>query len=135
MIKIIAAYLGTGLTMLVLDAIWLTQMIPRLYQPRIGELLAEKPSPAPAVVFYLLYVAGIVLLAVLPALREGGWKRLLIHAAAFGLVAYATYDLTNQATMKTWSTTITLVDMAWGTFITTVSASAGFAAARWALTR
>ena len=135
MIKIIAAYLGTGLTMLVLDAIWLTQMIPRLYQPRIGELLAEKPSPAPAVVFYLLYVAGIVLLAVLPALREGGWKRLLIHAAAFGLVAYATYDLTNQETMKTWSTTITLVDMAWGTFITTVSASAGFAAARWALTR
>ncbi|WP_299009250.1 DUF2177 family protein [uncultured Caulobacter sp.] len=135
MIKIIAAYLGTGLTMLVLDAIWLTQMIPRLYRPRIGELLAEKPSPAPAVVFYLLYVAGIVLLAVLPALREGGWKRLLIHAAAFGLVAYATYDLTNQATMKTWSTTITLVDMAWGTFITTVSASAGFAAARWALTR
>ena len=135
MIKIVAAYLGTGLTMLVLDAIWLTQMIPRLYQPRIGELLATKPSPPPAVVFYLLYVAGIVLLAVLPALREGGWKRLLIHAAAFGLVAYATYDLTNQATMKTWSTTITLVDMAWGTFITTVSASAGFAAARWALTR
>lgn len=135
MIKIVAAYLGTALTMLVLDAVWLTQMSPRLYQPRIGELLAAKPSLPPAVVFYLLYVAGIVLLAVLPALREGGWKRLLIHAAAFGLVAYATYDLTNQATMKTWSTTITLVDMAWGTFITTVSASAGFAAARWALTR
>ena len=135
MIKILAAYLGTALTMLVLDAVWLTQMSPRLYQPRIGELLAAKPSLPPAVVFYLLYVAGIVLLAVLPALREGGWKRLLIHAAAFGLVAYATYDLTNQATLKTWSTTITLVDMAWGTFITTVSASAGFAAARWALNR
>jgi uncharacterized membrane protein len=135
MIKIVAAYLGTALTMLVLDAVWLTQMSPRLYQPRIGELLAAKPSLPPAVVFYLLYVAGIVLLAVLPALREGGWKRLLIHAAAFGLVAYATYDLTNQATMKTWSTTITLIDMAWGTFITTVSASAGFAAARWAMTR
>ncbi|MCK5910644.1 MAG: DUF2177 family protein [Caulobacter sp.] len=135
MIKIVAAYLGTALTMLVLDAVWLTQMSPRLYQPRIGDLLAAKPSLPPAVVFYLLYVAGIVLLAVLPALREGGWKRLLIHAAAFGLVAYATYDLTNQATMKTWSTTITLIDMAWGTFITTVSASAGFAAARWAMTR
>lgn len=135
MIKIVAAYLGTALTMLVLDAVWLTQMSPRLYQPRIGELLAAKPSLPPAVVFYLLYVVGIVLLAVLPALREGGWKRLLIHAAAFGLVAYATYDLTNQATLKTWSTTITLVDMAWGTFITTVSASAGFAAARWVLSR
>lgn len=135
MIKILAAYLGAALTMLVLDAVWLTQMSPRLYQPRIGELLATKPSLPPAVVFYLLYVAGIVLLAVLPALREGGWKRLLINAAAFGLVAYATYDLTNQATLKTWSTTITLVDMAWGTFVTTVAASAGFAAARWALNR
>ena len=135
MIKIVAAYLGTALTMLVLDAVWLTQMSPRLYQPRIGELLAAKPSLPPAVVFYLLYIAGIVLLAVLPALREGGWKRLLVHAAAFGLVAYATYDLTNQATLKTWSTTITILDMAWGTFITTVSASAGFAAARWTLNR
>ena len=131
MIQFAVAYVGTALAMLVLDIIWLTQMVNRLYQPRIGELLAEKPSMPPAVVFYLLYVAGIVILAVMPALREGGWKRLLVHAAVFGLVAYATYDLTNQATMKTWSTTITLVDMAWGTFITTVAASAGYAAARW----
>ncbi|PHY21719.1 DUF2177 family protein [Caulobacter sp. BP25] len=135
MIQVAAAYLGTALAMLVLDIIWLTQMSPRLYQPRIGELLAEKPSMPPAVIFYLLYVAGIVVLAVLPALREGGWRRLLVHAAVFGLVAYATYDLTNQATLKTWSTTITVVDMAWGTFITTVSASAGFAAARWIASR
>ena len=131
MIQFAVAYVGTALAMLVLDIIWLTQMVNRLYQPRIGELLAEKPSMPPAVVFYLLYVAGIVILAVMPALREGGWKRLLVHAPVFGLVAYATYDLTNQATMKTWSTTITLVDMAWGTFITTVAASAGYAAARW----
>lgn len=135
MIQFAVAYVGTALAMLVLDVIWLTQMVNRLYQPRIGELLAEKPSMPPAVVFYLLYVAGIVILAVMPALREGGWKRLLVHAAVFGLVAYATYDLTNQATMKTWSTTITLVDMAWGTFITTVAASAGYAAARWLATR
>lgn len=135
MIQVAAAYLGTAFAMLVLDIIWLTQMSPRLYQPRIGELLAEKPSMPPAVIFYLLYVTGIVVLAVLPALREGGWRRLLVHAVVFGLVAYATYDLTNQATLKTWSTTITVVDMAWGTFITTVSASAGFAAARWIASR
>lgn len=135
MIQIAAAYFGTALAMLVLDIIWLTQMVHRLYQPRIGELLADKPSMPPAVIFYLLYVAGIVVLAVLPALREGGWRRLLVHAAVFGLVAYATYDLTNQATLKTWSTTITVIDMAWGTFITTVSASAGFAAARWVMSR
>lgn len=132
MIQIAAGYLATALTMLVLDAVWLTMAVPRLYQPRIGELLAAKPSLPPAVIFYLLYVTGIVVLAVLPAMREGGWRRLLVHAAVFGLVAYATYDLTNQATLKTWSTTITLVDMVWGTLVTTLSASAGYAAMRWA---
>lgn len=130
MIRLAAGYLATALTMLVLDGAWLTLASPRLYQPRIGELLAAKPSLPPAVAFYLLYVAGIVALAILPALREGGWRRLLIHAATFGLVAYATYDLTNQATLKTWSTTITLVDMAWGTLVTTAAASAGFAVMR-----
>ncbi|WP_297514676.1 DUF2177 family protein [uncultured Caulobacter sp.] len=130
MTKTAIGYGATALAMLALDAVWLTTMSPRLYQPRIGELLAAKPSLAPAVIFYLLYVLGIVVLAVLPAAREGGWKRLLVNAAVFGLVAYATYDLTNQATLKTWSTTITLADMAWGTLVTTLAASAGFAALR-----
>ncbi|WP_236627816.1 DUF2177 family protein [Caulobacter sp. B11] len=72
----------------------------------------------------------MVLLAVLPADRENSWSRLLFNAAVFGFCAYATYDLTNQATLKVWSTTITVVDMAWGTFLTTVAASAGFAVLR-----
>lgn len=131
MIRYVVGYAATAITMLALDAVWLTLAVPRLYQPRIGELMATKPSLPPAVIFYLLYVLGIVVLAVLPALREGGWRRLLIQAAVFGLVAYATYDLTNQATLKTWSTTITLVDMAWGTLVTTAAASAGYAAMRW----
>ncbi len=135
MIKFAAGYVATALTMLVLDGAWLTLATPRLYQPRIGELLAAKPSLPPAVAFYLLYVTGIVVLAVLPAVSQGGWRRLLVHAVVFGLVAYATYDLTNQATLKTWSTTITLVDMAWGTLVTTAAASAGYAAMRWLSTR
>lgn len=135
MIRLAAGYATTALAMLALDAVWLTLAVPRLYQPRIGELLAAKPSLGPAVIFYLMYVAAIVVLAIQPALREGGWRRLLIHALVFGLVAYATYDLTNQATLKTWSTTITLVDMAWGTIVTTVAASAGYAVMRWMAAR
>ena len=131
MIKFAAGYAATALTMLILDGAWLALAVPRLYQPRIGELLAAKPSLPPAVAFYLLYVTAIVVLAVMPALSQGGWRRLLVHAAVFGLVAYATYDLTNQATLKTWSTTITLVDMAWGTLVTTAAASAGYAVVRW----
>lgn len=135
MIRLAAGYATTALAMLALDAVWLTLAVPRLYQPRIGELLAAKPSLGPAVIFYLMYVAAIVVLAIQPALREGGWRRLLIHAVVFGLVAYATYDLTNQATLKTWSTTITLVDMAWGTIVTTLAASAGYAVMRWMAAR
>jgi uncharacterized membrane protein len=131
MIRLIAGYATTALTMLALDGVWLTLAVPRLYQPRIGELLAAKPSLPPAIIFYLLYVAAIVVLAIQPALRDGGWRRLLTHAIVFGLVAYATYDLTNQATLKTWSTTITLVDMAWGTLVTTAAASAGYTVMRW----
>lgn len=71
MIQFAVAYVGTALAMLVLDIIWLTQMVNRLYQPRIGELLAEKPSMPPAVIFYLLYVTGIVVLAVLAGAARG----------------------------------------------------------------
>lgn len=124
------AYLASGLVFLVMDAVWLTTMASRLYKPRIGALMADKPALAPAVVFYLTYLAGILLLAILPAAREDSWRRLLFNAAVFGFCAYATYDLTNQATLKSWSTTITVADIAWGTLVTTAAACAGYAALR-----
>ncbi len=128
--RIFFGFLATGGVMLALDILWLTLMAPRLYRPRIGELMADTAAIAPAAAFYVIYLTAIILLAVLPAAREGSWKRLLFNAAVFGFCAYATYDLTNQATLKVWSTTVTVVDMAWGTFLTTVAASAGFAALR-----
>jgi uncharacterized membrane protein len=124
------AYLATGLTFLIMDAAWLTTMASRLYKPRIGALMADKPALVPAVAFYLIYLGGILMLAILPAAREDSWRRLVLNAAIFGFCAYATYDLTNQATLKTWSTTITLADIAWGTLVTTVAACAGYAALR-----
>lgn len=124
------AYLASGLTFLALDAAWLTTMTPRYYQPRMGALLAEKPALAPAAAFYLIYLAGILLLAILPAAREDSWRRLVFNAAAFGFCAYATYDLTNQATLKSWPTSLTVVDIAWGTLLTTAAACAGYAALR-----
>lgn len=124
------AYLATGVTFLAMDAVWLTTMSSRLYKPRIGALMADKPALAPAVAFYLIYLAGVLVLAILPAAREDSWRRLVQNAAVFGLCAYATYDLTNQATLKTWSTTVTLADIAWGALVTTVAACAGYAALR-----
>lgn len=124
------AYLASGLTLLVMDGAWLTFMVDRLYRPRIGALMADKPALAPAAAFYLIYLAGILALAILPAAREDSWRRLLLNAAVFGACAYATYDLTNQATLRSWSTTVTVLDIAWGVLVTTAAASAGFAALR-----
>ena len=115
------AFIGSGLAMAALDAIWLTQVGPRLYRPAIGELLADKPDMRAAVAFYLIYVCGIVFLAVSPALRDGSLMR-----AVLGFVAYATYDLTNQATLKVWPLHVTLVDVAWGTLLTAAAAAAGY---------
>lgn len=124
------AYLASGLVFLAMDAIWLTTMVPKLYKPRLGALIADKPALAPAVVFYLTYLAGLLLLAILPAAREDSWRRLIFNAAVFGFCAYATYDLTNQATLKSWSTSVTVADIAWGTLLTTAAACAGYAALR-----
>ncbi|MET0338536.1 MAG: DUF2177 family protein [Caulobacter sp.] len=124
------AYLGAGVGFVVLDAIWLTFATPRLYKPILGDLLAQKVSMPPAIAFYLIYLAGIVLFAIEPGLKAGSAARTALMGAALGFVAYATYDLTNQATLKVWSWKITAADLTWGVILTCGSALAGYAAAR-----
>ncbi len=126
----IIAYLSSALAMLALDAVWLTLAADRLYRPRIGDLMLPGFNLAPAIAFYLIYVAGIVLFAVQPALAEGRIGAATMRGAALGFVAYATYDLTNQATLRGWSTTVTIADLCWGAFLTACAASAGY----WATT-
>lgn len=126
--KFIIAWIATAIVFVGLDAIWLSQVAPRLVPPLIGELLSNTVEPAPAIAFYVIYLTGIVLLAVLPTER-GRAQRALYRGAVLGLVAYATYDLTNEATLRVWSTTITLADLAWGTAITAIAAAAGSLAA------
>lgn len=120
------AWLATGLVFAIADAIWLSQMGPRFYRPMIGEILADKPNVPAMIAFYLIYVSGIVYFAVSPALREGDLMRAVIGGAALGFVAYATYDLSNQATIKAWDTRLTLIDLAWGTFATGLAAGGGY---------
>jgi uncharacterized membrane protein len=130
MLRFALTYLGTAATFLALDAVWLTLTVDRLYRPHLGAIMADKPALGPAAVFYVIYIAAIVGLAVLPAVKADSWTQLLSRAALFGLAAYATYDLTNQATLKDWSSVVTLADLAWGTVVTTVAASIGFVIAR-----
>ena len=122
--QIAIAYLATAVVFLALDAAWLTTMADRLYRPALGGLLLDKFQMAPAALFYLLYVAGIVVFAVAPGLESGRWTTSLKLGALFGLVAYATYDLTNQATLRGWPWRVTIADLCWGTFVTGASAAA-----------
>lgn len=126
---VLVAYFATALAFLAIDAIWLSTMADTLYRPLLGEKLLPQFSLAPAVLFYLVYVAGIVFFAVMPALQQGGLGKAALNGAILGLVAYATYDLTNQATLKDWPLAVTLADIPWGAFVTAAGASAGFLAA------
>jgi uncharacterized membrane protein len=125
------AVMATLLSMGVLDAIWLTTMTTRLYRRQLPSLLLDTPSWAPALAFYLLYAMGVVVLVVRPAL-DGEWPlgRAIAVGALLGLVAYGTYDLTNQATLRGWSMVVTAVDMAWGASLTAVVAALAITAAR-----
>jgi uncharacterized membrane protein len=99
----VIAYVATFLVFMAIDFIWLTAMANRLYKPYLGDIMADDFRPLPAVLFYLLFVLGLVFFAVRPAIASGDWKTALLQGAAFGFFCYATYDLTNQATLRTWS--------------------------------
>jgi uncharacterized membrane protein len=126
----IAAYLGAALVFCVMDFIWLTLVAKNFYQSQMGELMAVEVKIVPAIIFYVVYLAGLVLFAISPALREQNWLMAVGLGLVLGVIAYGSYDLTNMATLKGWSLSLTLVDMAWGAFISAVSALAGFYAAR-----
>lgn len=129
MIRWIVAYGVAGLVFLAGDLTWLTLMGPRLYRPALGQMMAEKPNLIAAVAFYLLYLVGVVAFGAAPGIRDGAWIRSLAWGALFGLIAYATYDLTNQATLRHWPLRLSLIDMGWGALITAVASAAACAAA------
>jgi uncharacterized membrane protein len=123
--KYIVAYLATGLSFALIDSVWLRTMYSRLYQPEIGELLGSLRL-GPALAFYLLYILGMMIFAVGPALANGKWQTALIWGALLGFFCYMTYDLTNHATMKVWSTKVTVLDIMWGTFLTGSASLSGW---------
>jgi uncharacterized membrane protein len=127
----VIAYVATFLVFMAIDFIWLTAMANRLYKPYLGDIMADDFRPLPAVLFYLLFVLGLVFFAVRPAIASGDWKTALLQGAAFGFFCYATYDLTNQATLRTWSSVITIADMIWGTVLSGVAAAIGFRITRY----
>ncbi len=108
---------------LALDSLWLTFAAQRLYRPAIGHLMRDGFDLGAAALFYLLYGCGMVYFAIAPARHM---RQALARGACFGLVAYATYDLTNQATLRGWPWRVTLADLAWGAFVTAASCAVAY---------
>lgn len=127
----LSAYIGSAVAMLVLDAIWLTTMVPVIYKPALGDMLADPPNLLVAGVFYFVYLVGVVVFAVQPALSQQNWLMALGAGALLGLVAYGTYDFTNLSTLRNWPLTLSLIDVCWGAVLTGLSAAAGYFVANW----
>ncbi|MEK7575379.1 MAG: DUF2177 family protein [Patescibacteria group bacterium] len=111
-------YIATLLIMAGIDSIWLMVIAKKFYQSKLGYIFAEKPNLTPAIIFYLLYTAGLMFFVIQPALRES-WSlvRTFFTGGFLGLLAYAAYDLTNHATINNWPASVTYVDMAWGALL------------------
>jgi uncharacterized membrane protein len=119
--RYVIAYFCFLIPMLAIDAVWLFTMSKRFYSNQIGSLLADSPRLAPAAVFYLVYALGASILVVVRTVDSGsGYLQVFLWGALLGLFAYATYDLTNQATLKEWPVIVTVVDLIWGSLLTGV---------------
>ncbi len=122
----VAQLLVTGGVMGLFDFIWLKFVANSFYKSQIGQLLLEKPNMGAAVLFYIIYVVGIVAFVLSPALEKGSLAYAAGYGALFGFVAYATYDLTNLATIKGFTPKLVVVDLIWGTVLTAAVASIAY---------
>jgi uncharacterized membrane protein len=119
-------YLAALVGFLAIDMIWLGLVARGFYRRQLGFLLADQVNWWAAMSFYLLFVAGVLVFAVAPGLQAGSLARTLLLGGLFGLVTYATYDLTNMATVKGWPLIVTVVDMAWGTVLAAAVGGIGY---------
>ncbi len=127
----IKLYLATFAAFFLIDMLWLGLIARTFYRKYLGYIMTSNVNWAAAIIFYLLFIVGILVFVVLPGLESGSLQTTLLRAALFGLITYATYDLTNLATLKDWPLTVTIVDLIWGTVLSTAVSYIGFLAGKW----
>ena len=120
------SYFVTLVVFVGIDFVWLGQAGDAFYRPAMGDMVLPGFRLTPAIIFYLIFAAGLLFMAVQPGVASGNWMEATGRGAVFGLCAYATYDLTNQATLKHWSTTLSIVDMSWGAILSALAATVGY---------
>ncbi len=119
---------------LAIDMVWLGLVAKNFYAKQIGFLMKTNVNWIAALIFYLLFIVGLILFVIEPALDKNSWQNALIMGVLFGLITYATYDLTNLATIKDWPVIVTIVDLIWGMFVSAaVSVATYFLALKFGL--
>ena len=131
MVYYLKLYLVTPMAFLALDMVWLGLVARSFYRTYLGFLMAPQINWLAAVIFYLLFIVGILFFVVVPGLEADSLRRTIVRAALFGLITYATYDLTNLATIRDWPVVVTIVDMIWGTVLSVAVSYVGFMAGKW----
>jgi uncharacterized membrane protein len=131
--QIVILYLITLAVFFVIDMIWLGVVAKGFYRKHLGFLMSPKVNWAAALLFYLVFIAGLLIFVIRPALAQGEPFKALLMGALFGLISYATYDLSNLATLKDWPLVVTIVDLAWGTTLGGLVSLAGTLLGRWLL--
>lgn len=114
---LIKLYVTAFFMFFLIDMVWLGVIATNLYRDQLGFLMTDDIRWGAAILFYALYLFGLVIFVILPALKAGSWSNAVLYGCLFGLICYATYDLTNLATLKNWPLKLTIYDMMWGTFI------------------
>ncbi|MDO9628517.1 MAG: DUF2177 family protein [Acholeplasmataceae bacterium] len=117
MLLFLKLYVISFVIFFAIDLLWLGIIAKNVYQRYIGELLKPDVNWVAAILFYLLFIGGLVIFVLMPAVDAGSWVKALLLGALFGFITYATYDLTNLATLKGWPIQITIIDLIWGTFL------------------
>jgi uncharacterized membrane protein len=131
MMQYIKLYVPTLVAFLAIDFVWLAFVARGFYRKHLGYLLAEQPNWWAAAAFYLLFIAGMVVFVVAPAVESGSIWRAVLLGAFFGLVTYATYDFTNHATVRGWPWIVTVVDLGWGAVLASSVCTIAYLAGRW----
>ena len=130
-LDILLLFLITFVVFLGVDMVWLIKIAPKFYRSQIGHLMADKPNLPAALIFYVVFILGLVFFVGYPTLVSGVWWEAMLKGAGFGLVTYATYDLTNMATLKKWPIKVTIIDLIWGTFLSTSTSVLVFFISGW----
>ncbi len=129
--KIIIAYFLTTLVFFAIDMVWLGFIAKDVYRKYLGEFLSDQVNWTAAIIFYLLFIIGIFYFCILPAHEKQSLSKVIISGAFFGFITYATYDLTNMATLKNWPLPIVFIDITWGAVLTSLVSTAGFYIVKW----